>query len=121
VVEGISMLPCIKKSDRVIVSHQKKPRTGDVILYRRNKTEYDVVHRVIKMRKDIVITKGDNAIFFDTPIAPDEIKGVVSHVIRKRKIYKVESNRWLGYLWFMLYFLLFITTEISQDDLRRCF
>jgi len=85
VVEGRSMEPLLQTGDIVIV-HRVGVRDldlNDIIVYEK----YDgslVIHRIVsiynKSKHIIIVTKGDNNVFPDPPISPDQVIGRVLEV-----------------------------------------
>jgi len=108
VVNGGSMVPCIRKGDFVTV----KPITfaeaqiGDIVAYRRGETERVLTtHRVIQKGRDgegpYLITKGDRSRFLDFPIkCPTDVYGKIVSRERHGRLISLETHfhRVLGYL-----------------------
>jgi signal peptidase I len=60
---GPSMSPVMKPGDGIVVDKSVKIkdfRVGDIICYRPEGYEYYIVHRIVEIKKDGVITRGDN-------------------------------------------------------------
>jgi len=71
-----SMWPALKRGDLVLikgVSAKNEIKVGDIIVYR-NQIGF-TIHRVIEMREDTVITKGDANNVADSPVRYEEIVG----------------------------------------------
>ncbi len=108
VVNGGSMVPCIRKGDFLTV----KPITfaevqiGDIVAYRRDETESVLTtHRVIQKGRDgegpYLITKGDRSRFRDFPIkCPTDVYGKIVSRERHGRLISLETHfhRVLGYL-----------------------
>ena len=78
VISG-SMEPELSVNDLVIVREQAAYKTGDVVVYQSNQVL--VIHRIISMDGDIVITQGDANDVADAPISVSAIKGrEVAHI-----------------------------------------
>jgi signal peptidase len=61
VVVSDSMKPVFERGDMFIVqSISLTPEIGDIITFNVSDKNYDVSHRVIAIKNDIIITKGDN-------------------------------------------------------------
>ncbi|MEM2006199.1 MAG: signal peptidase I [Sulfolobales archaeon] len=78
VVEGTSMEPTLQSGDLVIVIKRvstKDISVGDVIVYRRSGTL--IIHRVLRVEDDTLITKGDNNWLPDPPIRFQAVIGKV--------------------------------------------
>lgn len=79
-VYGDSMLPTLKNGEIVTVAKSSKYRVGDIIAYylvTENGIKI-IVHRVMLVRKNYVLAKGDNNTFIDPiKILVENIIGVV--------------------------------------------
>lgn len=84
IVKGNSMSPFIKDGESVEVERAERIRIGDVVLLRRKK-EF-LLHRVIFLSKNFVITKGDKSPFIDPPF---ERKDIIGRVRREEGIMKI--------------------------------
>lgn len=74
-----SMEPELSVDDLVIVTKQSDYEVGDVVVYQKGRTL--VIHRIISIDKDEVITKGDANNIEDEPIALKDIKGKeIAHI-----------------------------------------
>ena len=71
-----SMEPTLQVNDLVIVHRQDSYRTGDIVVFQTGSAL--VVHRIVSMDGDTVVTKGDANDGADPPIATDAIKGRVA-------------------------------------------
>jgi tetratricopeptide (TPR) repeat protein len=98
-IDGISMEPFIKNGAKVIVDHRiTNFETGDIILFERDgednnadkpsqdhnfggtKPKNTYIHRIVDIRGDLYITKGDNRFSFDEPVLHSNIKGKVTSI-----------------------------------------
>lgn len=83
-VHGSSMLPTIKDGQRVFLVSASKYSIGDIIAYRvetPDDVQHIFVHRVIFVRKNYVLTKGDNNSYIDPiKILYDNIIGIVKDI-----------------------------------------
>lgn len=78
VVEGTSMEPTLQSGDLVIVIKRVSLRdieVGDIVVYRRGGTL--IIHRVIRIEGDTLITKGDNNWLPDPPVKFQSVIGKV--------------------------------------------
>ncbi|MEM1931087.1 MAG: signal peptidase I [Sulfolobales archaeon] len=78
VVEGTSMEPTLQSGDLVIVIKRvsaENINVGDIIVYRRGGTL--VIHRVLRIENDTLITKGDNNWLPDPPVRFQSVIGKV--------------------------------------------
>ncbi len=90
-LQGASMYPYLKDGDTVIVSLQKKPRIGDVALFKRDKKGKPVAHRILKVEKDCFVTKGDNICGARERVSCKDIVGVALYVVRGDRMHPVRS------------------------------
>lgn len=80
VVLSGSMEPALSVGDMLIVVPQDNYSEEDVIVFQRGRGSA-VVHRIISIEGEEIITKGDANNTCDEPISPSEIKGKVIIVI----------------------------------------
>lgn len=85
-VQGSSMLPTIKPSQKVKIIKTKDIKLGDIIikLNSKNKKNCRIIHRVVKTKNNKIITKGDNRINCDLPTDYNKILGKAIKVGNKR-------------------------------------
>ena len=79
VVLSGSMEPTLSVDDLVIVRAQDSYAVGDVVVYQTGHAL--VIHRIVQISDEAVITRGDANNIEDAPIAPAEIKGRMVAVI----------------------------------------
>lgn len=92
---GPSMNPTFKAGDGLVVApyKDKKIRPGDVITFRPKDRSHNVVHRVIRVDRHGVHTRGDNNNKVDPWIlTPDDIIGRVVSVKRKYREFPVSGG-----------------------------
>jgi len=78
-VAGASMAPLLCQGDVIVVRlGGVRPRPGDVVVRRQSGAL--VVHRVVKVDGEHVVTKGDASLSPDPPAALDDILGVVTAI-----------------------------------------
>lgn len=97
-ISGTSMYPYLKVGDKVLVKHisPEELKFGDIVTYRINNGFYS--HRFIyklKKRGSVsgIITKGDNAPDFDSPIMPSQILGRIITIERKNVKINLEDRQ----------------------------
>ena len=74
-VMSSSMEPTISKEDFIIISrHDKKYKKGDIITFYDN-SKMLVTHRIIKIEKNKILTKGDHNKTEDNAISKEKIVG----------------------------------------------
>ena len=85
VAHGGSMSPWIRDGDVVTVTplDSAPARVGDVVAYRRKRSDRLIVHRLVRRSNGAWIPQGDRLPAPDGPVADTEILGVVSRVERK--------------------------------------
>lgn len=74
-----SMEPTIMADDLILVSAHESYDAGDIVVYQSGRIL--VVHRILRMEENAIITKGDANQAEDEPVAPEQIKGKVIAVI----------------------------------------
>ena len=80
---GYSMYPLIRQREDIL--HIKKSDTykrGDIILFKSNVDHY-VLHRILKIKKDKIVTAGDYNYFKDQPIIKDQVLGLLVSIKKK--------------------------------------
>lgn len=78
-IHGTSMEPLLKdRTDSVrITSPTKMPRKYDIIFYRRDNGRF-ILHRIVDVKPDGFVCRGDNHIDNEYPVKFDSIIGIVS-------------------------------------------
>jgi signal peptidase len=100
VFSGNSMYPTFKEPDYldIVPYGTKKPRRGDVICFQSPNKGINVVHRVMKIKPQGVITRGDNNPMDDPGLLPfSEVTGRVTALKGKEKSRRVRGGN-LGML-----------------------
>lgn len=75
VVLSGSMEPALHVNDLVIVRRAGQVQPGDVVVYQSGNIL--VIHRVVSVTEDTIVTQGDANNVADDPISPEAVKGVV--------------------------------------------
>ena len=101
---GWSMYPLIingRDQAVVVPVGDRKLRRGDVVLYRREGSIL-VLHRIVRVRPEGYYMVGDNQKEIEGPLRPEQMLGVMTHVIRKGRtisvnnlLYRLYSGIWL--------------------------
>jgi len=97
---GTSMQPKFKPGQLLYVSPILRDLTlGDVIIFQgRTKDDY-VVHRVVRMQKNKIFTRGDNNPVEDPdPITPDQVLGIIRSADYNGSFAVVRGGR-IGYFY----------------------
>ena len=71
-----SMEPTININDFVIMKRPKDIKVNDIVSYKAKSNKNEILHRVISINNDEVITKGDANNTEDKPINKNQITGV---------------------------------------------
>lgn len=103
--QGWSMYPLVVHGrDQVIVAPAdgRTLRRGDVALYRRDGSVL-VLHRVWRVTKNGIWFVGDNQKSVEGPLRPEQVRGVMTAVIRNGKYISVTDAkyRFLCGLWLL--------------------
>jgi signal peptidase I len=85
--KGFSMSPFIKNEDVVTISplQHKRPGLGDIIAFVHPETEGLCIHRIVRKKDGVYVTKGDNISEADESVPRDNILGFVTRVERDGK------------------------------------
>lgn len=81
-----SMSDAININDLVIVKIGSKYKIDDIVTYKSN-NEF-ITHRVKKIQKEYIITKGDSNDSYDKPVKKNDVLGVVKYIIRDAFIWQ---------------------------------
>lgn len=96
-VTGYSMMPLFRHGrDSVVLKLPEKLRKYDIVLYVQEDGKA-ILHRIVKCGKKGYMIVGDNQMELDGPIAPEQIKAVVTSFYHGGKEYSVTV--W----WYRLY------------------
>ena len=80
---GYSMYPLIKEREDVLhIVKCNEFKKGDIILFKSNIDHY-VLHRILKIKKDQIITAGDYNYFKDQPITKEQVLGKLIDIKKK--------------------------------------
>ena len=80
---GYSMYPLIRQREDILhIIKSDDYKKGDIILFKSNADHY-VLHRVLKIKKDKIITAGDYNYFKDQPITPNQVLGKLVTIKKK--------------------------------------
>lgn len=97
-IHGTSMLPLLKdRSDSVrIIKPRSKPRKYDIIFYRRKDGSF-ILHRIVRVKKDGFVCRGDNQTINEFPVTEEMIIGVVEAYTNNGKWIGVNSAKHIIY------------------------
>ena len=80
---GYSMYPLIKQREDILhIVKIESFKKGDIILFKSDVDHY-VLHRVLKIKKDKIITAGDYNYFKDKPITREQVLGLLVDIKKK--------------------------------------
>lgn len=83
IIKGESMLPLLKEGNIIEITNPRSLRLGDLVVFKFKKKNL-IVHRIVKMDRNNIITKGDNRPLCDIPITHQDVIGKVIKVGVKR-------------------------------------
>ena len=99
---GYSMYPMLRQNiDTVVIKKIKdKPKENDVVFYLRDNGKY-VLHRIIKVKKDGYVIRGDNCFFNEYDIKDRHIIGILEGFYRNDKYIDCKTNKkYKAYVYF---------------------
>ena len=80
---GYSMYPLIRQREDILHIVKKGTyKKGDIILYKSDIDHY-VLHRILKIKKDKIITAGDHNYRKDQPITKEQVLGKLVSIKKK--------------------------------------
>ena len=80
---GYSMYPLIRQREDILhIVKADDYKKGDIVLFISDKEQY-VLHRILKIKKDKIITAGDYNYFKDQPITYSQILGKLISIKKK--------------------------------------
>ena len=89
---GYSMYPLIKQREDILhIIKTDDYKRGDIILFKSNVDHY-VLHRILKIKKDQIITAGDYNYFKDQPITREQVLGKLV-TIKKKDGKEIDLSR----------------------------
>ena len=75
VVETGSMEPTIMINDFVIMKRPKDLKVNDIVSYKSGKSKREILHRIVEINGNEIVTKGDANNTEDDPIKREQITG----------------------------------------------
>ena len=102
---GYSMYPLIKQREDILhIIKTDDFKKGDIILFKSN-VEHYVLHRVLKIKKDKIITAGDYNYFKDQPITPNQVLGKLVTIKKKDgKVVDLSKDKKARKFWYTNFF-----------------
>lgn len=105
ITKGVSMRPLFRtRRDMIVISPIQRPlKKYDVVLYRGSGGEY-ILHRIIKVKEDICVIRGDNT-YSKEYVPNDRIIGLLTSYNRNGKSGSPDSLSFKLYsrIWHYLY------------------
>lgn len=100
---GFSMYPMLRQNyDTVIIKKiDKKPCQNDVVFYQKDDGKY-VLHRVIKVKKNGYVIRGDNCFFNEYDVKDRHILGILEGFYRGEKY--IDCNKNVGYKFYVFFY-----------------
>ena len=93
-IKGLSMMPLLRQGKDIVVI--TKPtgelKKGDVPLYKRRNYDFLVLHRILKVRDNDYIIRGDNTYSLEY-VPKDYVIGVLKGFYREGKYYDCNKSR----------------------------
>ena len=102
---GYSMYPLIKEREDILhIVTSDDYLKGDIILFK-SKEEHYVLHRILKIKKDKIITAGDYNYFKDQPITQEQILGKLIDIKKKDgKVIDLSKDKKARKFWYTNFF-----------------
>ena len=102
---GYSMYPLIKEREDILhIVTSNTFQKGDIILFK-SKEEHYVLHRILKIKKDKIITAGDYNYFKDQPITQEQILGKLIDIKKKDgKVIDLSKDKKARKFWYTNFF-----------------
>lgn len=115
---GCSMQPMLRQhKDIVVIERINRPiKKYDVVLYQKDKIEKLVLHRVLRVKKDHYVIRGDNTYALEY-IPKGDIIGVLKEFYRDGKYYNCETSK--GYQVYVVFMRLFYPFRYFWKRLLR--
>lgn len=105
---GVSMLPMLRQNkDTVVIKKlSERPCENDVVLFSRSNGRY-VLHRVIKVKENGYVIRGDNCLRNEYTVKDENILGILEGFYKNEKYIDCKTNkRYLFYVkfWRAIYY-----------------
>ncbi|MBQ8202840.1 MAG: S24/S26 family peptidase [Clostridia bacterium] len=90
--QGNSMAPLFKEHrDIAVIKRPENPlKKGDIVLYTRNDESF-VLHRIVRIKGEELVIRGDNNLNLERDIKADNIIGVLTALYRNGKYMQADS------------------------------
>lgn len=121
-VTGVSMLPLLRQGKDTVYISKGLPQKGDVALYESADGRVCILHRVLKIKGDIYIIRGDNCVAKEY-VPKEKILGVLERIWRNGK--EIEVSKDFGYKCYSLFWKLTAFIRIPfkrvKNKIKRIF
>ena len=99
---GTSMMPMLRQGkDKVVISALDRPlKIHDVPLYKSGDNKY-ILHRIIKMKPDGYVIRGDNLYNNEYDVTDQDVIGVLKAFYRGEKLIDCNSLGYKIYVWYV--------------------
>lgn len=89
-----SMYPIIKPGQNIRIKKMSNYKKNDVVLF--CEKNFYIVHRIVKVENDFVVTKGDNNQFNDKRISTNKIRGKVIGLVGSKLTFDQEYKKYFN-------------------------
>jgi len=110
IVEGVSMTPLIQPKQIIKIRKQEKYNIGDIIVFKYKK-KY-IVHRILRINKNVVFTKGDHNFQYDRDVLKKNIVG---------KVIKIDKTQIDSFYWNSLNRVIAFASDLHHSIRRKEF
>ena len=102
---GYSMYPLIRQREDILhIVKADDYKKGDIVLYL-SKQDHYVLHRILKIKKDKIITAGDYNYFKDQPITYSQILGKLISIKKKDgRVIDLSKDKKARKFWYTNFF-----------------
>lgn len=121
-VTGFSMYPLLRDgSDDVILTKSAKIKKHDVVLFKRENGDF-VLHRVIKVKGNILTIAGDNETKKERSVPKDNVIASMKAFVRSGKIHTTDALWYKIYskLWLFIFPLRHIAARVIHSLAQLC-
>ena len=94
---GTSMLPMLSDGGDTVILKKKLPEVGDVVFFKRDNGEY-VMHRLVKIRRDGYVMRGDNQVTNEYGIRENNVIAVITAFVKDGKRVETSDSEYLKYV-----------------------
>lgn len=92
-ITGVSMLPLLRQGKDTVLIVKGEPKKGDVALYEGENGKTCVLHRVIAVKGEIYVFRGDNCVAREF-VQSAKVLGVLERIWRNGKEIDVKKSFW---------------------------